>query len=131
MLPVKEKKLQVKERWLNYIVVKWKDQVFIHQRTAKDIWQQLFEFVLIETEKKFSTKKILTVFDEQYGFKNYTVNHSYSFRQKLTHQFIHFCFIEIEVTKKQYIADFSWIKISELHRYAFPKTLQEFVAAHL
>lgn len=131
VLPAKEKKLKVKERWLNYIVVKWKDQVFIHQRTAKDIWQQLFEFILIETEKNFSTKKILSLFEDQYGFKNYEVNHSYSFRQKLSHQYIHFCFIEIEVVKKQSVPDFSWIKISELNRYAFPKTLQEFVATHL
>ena len=130
MLPVKEKKLHIKERWLNYMVIKWKDEVIIHQRTAKDIWQQLFEFILIETEKKFSTKKILSLFDEQYDFKTYHVNRSYSFRQKLSHQLIHFFFIEMEVLKKQSVPGCSWIKISELNRYVFPKTLQEFVAIH-
>lgn len=131
LLPIKEKKTRVRERWLNYVVVKNHGQVLIHQRTAKDIWQQLFEFVLIETETTSSTKKILALFEKQSGIKNYKLIHFKSGKQKLSHQLIYFCFVEIEVSKKESLAGYSWIKISELDQYAFPKTLQEFVVQHL
>lgn len=131
MLPVKEKKIKVRERWLNYIVVRYKNQVLIHQRTAKDIWQQLFEFVLMETEKKAGSKKLLILFEKQFETKNYALIRSSSSSQKLSHQLINFCFIEIELSQKENIPNYFWTKISELGSYAFPKTLQEFVANFL
>lgn len=131
VLPVKEKKIKIRERWLNYIVIKFENQVLIHQRISKDIWQQLFEFVLIETKTSFHSKKVLSIFQKQFGIKNYHTLNSFSYRQKLSHQLISFSFVEIELFKKEFIDGFSWIKISELNTYAFPKTLQEFVKHHL
>ena len=66
----KEKKIKIKERWLNYFVLKYKDQIHIRQRTLKDIWQELFEFVLVETEGATSSKKLLELFNEQYGLRH-------------------------------------------------------------
>ncbi len=48
-LPVKQKKIKVKERFFNYLVFKFQNKVALRQRTEKDIWQQLFDFQLIET----------------------------------------------------------------------------------
>ncbi len=48
-LPVKSKQLKIKERWFNYIVFKYHHTTAIRKRTSKDIWQNLYEFLLIET----------------------------------------------------------------------------------
>jgi A/G-specific adenine glycosylase len=49
-LPVKSKKLKVRNRYFNYLVVLTNEKLI--QRTAKGIWQNLYEFPLIETAKE-------------------------------------------------------------------------------
>jgi len=52
-LPVKSKKLKVRNRYFNYLVVADdKENTIIQKRTAKGIWHNLYEFPLIETEKE-------------------------------------------------------------------------------
>ncbi|MRS60182.1 A/G-specific adenine glycosylase [Larkinella terrae] len=51
MLPVKSKKTAVRERFFNYIVIRQGDRIALKERTAKDIWQHLYDFCLIETEE--------------------------------------------------------------------------------
>lgn len=131
LLPVKEKKLKIKKRWLNYFVIKYKDQVLIHQRLSNDIWQQLFEFVLIETDASLSSKNILQLLNKQYGIKEYKLIAQYECDQKLTHQFIQFAFIRLEVSKKTSIPGFFWAKTKELDAYAFPKTIKQYIVSQL
>lgn len=51
-LPIKTKKLKIKNRYLNYVVVKDKNEHFlIEQRTENGIWKNLYQFSLIETKK--------------------------------------------------------------------------------
>lgn len=127
LLPVKEKKIKIKERWLNYAVVKCDDKVLIHQRNAKDIWQQLFEFVLIETEKPFGAKKMLALFEKQYGIRSYKIVHFQSVTQKLSHQLVRFSFFEIDIQQEVKLPGFIWVTKSGLKKYAFPKTLQQYI----
>ena len=131
LLPVKEKKIKIKERWFNYFIIKCKDQVLIRQRISKDIWQQLFEFVLIETDQTFTSKKLLQLFAKQYGISESHFQGFHSARQKLSHQLIYFCFLEIELEQQEDLPGFFWIKISKLKDCAFPKSLQEFVESYL
>src|SRR6201995_4110576 len=46
-LPVKEKSIRKKQRWFYYFIVETADdKIYIRQRTGKDIWEGLYEFVL-------------------------------------------------------------------------------------
>jgi A/G-specific adenine glycosylase len=47
-LPVKNKAAASKNRYFHYFIIKNKKQLLLQQRTAKDIWQQLYEFPLVE-----------------------------------------------------------------------------------
>lgn len=130
VLPVKGKKQKIRERWFNYFIIKFKDEVLIYQRMSRDIWQQLFEFVLIETENSLPSNKLFKLFRKQYGITGKFQKVS-TCKQRLSHQIVHFNFFEAEMGSKAEVNGFSWIKISELDKYAFPKTLQEFVVTHL
>jgi A/G-specific adenine glycosylase len=50
-LPLKEKKLKKNNRWFYYFVLLYKNKVLINKRKEKDIWQNLHEFYLCETER--------------------------------------------------------------------------------
>jgi A/G-specific adenine glycosylase len=59
-LPVKLKKIKIKDRYFNYFLLVDKNKnVIVHQRNKKDIWQGLFELLLIETEKETDLKTLL------------------------------------------------------------------------
>ncbi len=50
-LPVKEKQLIKRNRWFNYFIFFINDQVLVRQRPAGDIWENLNEFYLLESER--------------------------------------------------------------------------------
>jgi A/G-specific adenine glycosylase len=130
-LPVKSKQIAVKERWFNYIIPMYETQYGIRKRTNKDIWQNLFEFLLIVTGKKISLKKQLLLFQKSYGITlnecdvNQEIIHA---KQRLTHQIIHFQFIKVEFSKMpSFPQGIIWVKGSQLKNYPFPKTLQQYI----
>lgn len=131
LLPVKEKKISVKERWFNYIVLQFEDLFAIKKRASKDIWQNLYEFPLIESGAEISMKDLELQFRKIFGFSNEDVSFQdgiYETKQRLTHQIIHFCFIYAKLSNIKDLTGFLWVSNDQLSEYPFPKTLQEFIS---
>jgi A/G-specific adenine glycosylase len=59
-LPVKEKNILRRERFFTYLVVDFQGKTYVRKRTEKDIWQNLYEFILVETPSLSSPAKILS-----------------------------------------------------------------------
>ena len=53
-LPVKSKKAKVRDRYLNYLVLVKNGRLAMRQRIAKDVWQGLYDFYLIESAHSVS-----------------------------------------------------------------------------
>ncbi|MBS1635086.1 MAG: A/G-specific adenine glycosylase [Bacteroidetes bacterium] len=126
--PVKEKAAPAKERFLNYIVLKHKNQVYIRKRTEKDIWQNLYEFMLIETAKRSKEEKILT----DPVFKSlkveFTLQHvSKEYRHILSHQILHAVFYVVELRKPLKNSTFKAVNVSSLDEYGFPRLIGKFL----
>ena len=49
-LPVKQKKSAAKQRYLHYIVIEQSGRLAMKERGGKDIWQGLYDFLLIESK---------------------------------------------------------------------------------
>jgi A/G-specific adenine glycosylase len=128
LLPVKEKKLTLKKRWLNYFLVQCGDEVLIQQRTGKDIWQGLHQFFLMETEKNYSIEALRQLFVQQTGIATYTILKEWKKKQALSHQRICFHLLHVMVTRKKKVEGYRWIHQHEMRQLAFPRTLQEAVA---
>lgn len=60
-LPVKAKKAPVRDRFFNYLVFRRSGQLVMQERTGRDIWQNLHEFSLIETDEPTTTLRDLIV----------------------------------------------------------------------
>jgi len=59
-LPLKNSKKKVKERFLNFLIIKSPDgNTVIEKRINKDIWQNLYQFPLIETHYKSAESEIV------------------------------------------------------------------------
>lgn len=93
-LPFKSKKIRKRNRYFNYIVIRYKDKVYLKKRGANDIWQGLFEFELLETDIETDTMQLLY----QIPFSEFKFLKEVSFKKHiLSHQNIFSKFIEIEL----------------------------------
>ncbi len=132
-LPVKEKKMRIRKRWFYYLVMEYENKLAIRQRTAKDIWQQLYEFPMIEMPDKTDIKKILAWAEKEKLLKKskyVTVNISAMHKQQLSHQLIAAQFISIRLSgKPPYFKDLIWVRKDRLKRYAFPKIITQYSAS--
>lgn len=64
-LPVKLKKLKVKQRYFNFLVFLSEDkQTVLEKREGKGIWQNLYQFPLVETEQNLGHDTFLKMLKE-------------------------------------------------------------------
>lgn len=129
-LPVKGKKITIKDRHFNYLLIKSENEVLIRKRTEKDIWQEMYELPLIETATPLK-RNISAAIADYLGTAEFTI-HTYSkpVSQMLTHRKIHFRFIEVELAnfKSFKMNGVLKIKLKDLTKFAFPKTIHLFLA---
>jgi len=130
-LPVKGKKISIKKRWFYYLVIEDENKIAIRQRTGKDIWNQLYEFPMIEKEKESAIENILRE-AEELGLlkkKKYNVlSISFLFKQQLSHQLITGQFIKIELSEKGKLTkDQLWVKANQLRKFPFPQFINQYL----
>ncbi len=129
-LPVKSKTIKVRNRYFNYIVLNHKGTTAINKRTAKDIWTNLYDFPLIETNKEFREEEILLSkeWKKFIGRNKYSVKSiSKVYKHILSHQRIYARFLEIDcITSLEKIIPSSAIiiKQKDIHQYAVPRLIE-------
>jgi len=129
-LPVKEKKIKIRKRWFYYLVLEYKNQIAIRQRIEKDIWQDLYEFPLIESVTESDKKTVLMKAEK----KKWLIKKSYElitisplFKQQLSHQLIAGQFIKLKLKQKPLLNnDWLWIPFTKAGEYAFPQFINQF-----
>ncbi|MDG2419087.1 MAG: A/G-specific adenine glycosylase [Saprospiraceae bacterium] len=127
-LPVKAKKIKKKTRYFNYLLLKSNGEVWVKKRTQKDIWQNLYEFPLIETEVLLKNNILSKneIWNNLIKDFDYELRHiSSPFRQQLTHRTIIATFLEIDLPVNFSIKKNAYIKVERknLSRFAFPKII--------
>ncbi len=132
--PVKSKKLVVRPRYFNYLLLRFSDEIWIRKRAGGDIWADLHEPYLIETESPVEVSELVS--DKFFKINDLGISnviHSGSFRQRLTHQLIHSNFYIMDFDKRAEVPgnDGMWIRVSQINKLAFPKTVLSFLRNNL
>ncbi len=102
-LPFKAKTTKVRKRYFNYLVVSdFNSHYLLQQRTAKDIWEQLFEFPLVETTQTIKSSSALqktTAYQETFSEWNYPWKrwNPSPILHKLSHQQLYITFWTIQL----------------------------------
>lgn len=132
-LPAKAKKTNRRDRYFNYLVMgpTGEGPVWIRQRRAKDIWQQLYEFPLIETDTLIDHPADLqqlpgfTTILQQTGYR--LLRKSQPRKQELTHQRIIAVFWEIEIAENINLNDAIRVDRKNLNNFAFPRLIDGYL----
>ncbi|WP_282116856.1 A/G-specific adenine glycosylase [Cellulophaga baltica] len=126
-LPVKIKKTKVRDRFFNYLVLLGdNDHSLLKQRTGKGIWQNLYEFPLIESEAAITNVDVQTEL-EQYGildqkFEFYKFNEEVIVH-KLSHQHLktHFWIVTLEGDVP------NGVSFQEIDKFPVPVLVADFI----
>ncbi|GAA4459867.1 A/G-specific adenine glycosylase [Nemorincola caseinilytica] len=134
LLPVRSKKIVVKERFFNYIFLLHDGKVWIEKRGAGDIWESLHQPYLAETEKAVDVSVLRqdVLFDNK-SIRPHELTDAGMAKQRLTHQLIHCRFYIMHLTDMPMPNGTAgmWLSISELKKLAFPKILVSFLRNNL
>lgn len=127
-LPVKSKKLKVRNRFFNYLVVSDDNEnTIIQKRIAKGIWHNLYEFPLIETERVEDFNCIANLIQTDFFKGNEIVGMSESNPEtiihKLSHQHLHIKFWKVKVNGTIKNA----INSETLKTFPFPIVIHNFI----
>ncbi len=130
-LPVKTEKIKRKTRWFHYLVIEADNKFYIRKRVGKDIWQNLYEFVLLETEKMMTVEKIRQDirFKEIMGRNKIEIRTvSKVYKQQLTHQTIQGRFFCLKAKKNTDLEGYKAIGYRELKKIPFPRFINAYLA---
>ncbi len=121
--PVKTKKIAVKQRYFNYYILEVKDELYLQQRPLGDVWHELYEFFLVESE----TADTIDFLDS--SLIETAQLHIFSSKQRLTHQLIASRFSVIKLKEKPApgFGKGTWVKKTDVKNYPFPKTIISFL----
>lgn len=119
--PLKKVRKELKNRFFYCIFFICEDKVYIEVRKEKDIWQGLYQGIMIETEN-LENHFIKTSFGDfeinEHLFSNWKI-------QKLSHVKAHVKFAVLNVEKVKNFKNF--IHKNEILKVPFPKIIDEFI----
>jgi A/G-specific adenine glycosylase len=131
-LPVKSKKIKVRNRYFNYMVANDENaNTLIQKRTSKGIWQNLYEFPLLETEKEenfdFVSEQIQSEYFKENSISSILETNDKSIIHKLSHQHLHIKFWKVNVNGTIE----NGINHETLKTFPFPIVIHNFIEKEL
>jgi len=128
-LPVRLSKIKRIDRFFHFFVFKNDNQIIFRKRIDKDIWQNLFDFPIIESAKneelsQAEASDFLSHLDERLKYSDLVVKGPKS--QLLTHQRIIARFYTIKVKNLKYLiteSDYHLVDLKNNSSFAVPKII--------
>ena len=127
LFPVKSKKTNLRIRHFTYFIIINNSNILLRKRGETDIWANLYEPALTETEKQLvpgsvQMKKIARSIGIQNPARTEFLG---NMRQKLTHQLIEFSFFLYKDAsgKLDNIGEYKYVPLAEISKYALPKSV--------
>lgn len=130
LFPVKSKAISKKNRWFYFVIIAAGNSFYVTKRGAGDIWENLYQFVLIEHHEKMALLNI-EQHPEMKKLFNKTpfriTNISEQYKQQLTHQTIYGQFIHVSINKQIAVKNHHPVGLTALKKLPFPKFITNYL----
>lgn len=126
-IPYKSKKLKVKERFFNYLVIQQKNGLFFKKRMHNDIWKNMYDFPMIETQRQINQDELIKEIEYQFQFKPTNLQLISTGTHLLTHRKIYLNFWELKNFHQYQTNSWELLNIGELHNIALPRAITRFI----
>ncbi|MBU2948573.1 A/G-specific adenine glycosylase [Zobellia uliginosa] len=126
-LPVKLKKTKVRNRYFNYVVLRsYEGKTILEQRKGKGIWQNLWQFPLVESDKKLSKADLVQELGNL-DYKSELISlqrfNEDAIVHKLSHQHLYTTFWIVNTKESEEGS----ISFSEVEKYPVPVLIADFL----
>ncbi|MBK0384374.1 A/G-specific adenine glycosylase [Pedobacter sp. SD-b] len=130
-LPVKLKKLKIRERFFYFFIIHNKEEILIKRRDNNDIWAGLHDLPSIEFKERTGLEMVFSDpnFNQWFNDKSVIQKTSEEIKHVLTHQRLYARFVHIENFNLNAIEKNGWLKIKKdnLSDYGMPKLIFEYL----
>lgn len=130
-LPVKQHKIKVTNRYFNYIYVRMGAYTFIHKRSGNDIWKNLYEPPLVETDREWTEEELYA--SPQFrgmlsgGEEPIVRLVRKGVKHVLSHRVIYANFYEVILPENSAsFAKYQRISVEDLHKFAVSRLVNQF-----
>jgi len=127
--PVKTAKLKPRIRYFNYLILYNKGNVYLNKRNSKDIWQHLYEPILIETKTETDLTDFVKLAHQEKLIDTKAENILFlkSYKHLLTHQTLHarFYFASIK-GRNNLLKKYNKVKINDVYKYPIHRLFEKF-----
>lgn len=132
LLPLREKKTNIRKRYFNYLVITHKNKIYLQKRKSNDIWKNLYEFPLIEKEDHILDQNVMNTAEWRNIFKgtHCAINYISDYVvHQLSHQKIYARFLEVTIAGKneKKIEDCFTVTRKQLEKFAIPRIIDKYL----
>ena len=132
-LPLKSKTQEQKKRYFHYLVIHKKDKrgkgfIYLKKRESSDIWKNLYDFPLIESNRPVSAEKLrkMDAWKEIFGKSEIKIlQQPGTLKHVLTHQIIYARFYYI-TDPCELSGNFKKVSLNEIDKYPVPRLIEIF-----
>ncbi|MBP6311633.1 MAG: A/G-specific adenine glycosylase [Flavobacteriales bacterium] len=131
-LPVKANRTAVRTRHFNYLHITTKQGTYLRKRKGKGIWEGLYEFPQIESEKDLCTNRFAALLERTYG-KGWKLTNSYGpVKHVLSHQLIRATFWTA-IPPLGFAVTAEWVLVpkAKMTDYAVPRLVERYLGEGL
>ena len=128
-LPVKSKKVKQTVRYFYYYFIESTNSIIFEKRINKDIWKNLYQFPLIESEKELSDTEVFDLKLPLLNIEKANIKSvSAAIKHILTHQTIYARFIHIELETTDFNhSNLIRVNKKDIYKFAVPKLLENYL----
>ncbi len=123
--PIKSKKIKTRNRFFHFMIFLDEGKIILEKRVDNDIWQHLYQFPLIETDKDVSSLDIEAKILDLYALKPFDFSENVT--HILSHQKIVAKFYYFNKTPNPIASSFIKIKYENIQDFPLPRLIDRFL----
>ncbi|MBK5721665.1 A/G-specific adenine glycosylase [Dysgonomonas sp. Marseille-P4677] len=131
LYPVKSGKQKTRNRYFNYFDIRYGRYAFLHKRTGKDIWQNLYELPLVETDTALTMDELHSDGGVKglFGDKNVYIRFVMQMKHVLSHQVIYAVFYQVEMHEElaSLEDDFVKVRLEDVEQYPVSRLVHKYL----
>lgn len=132
-LPTKERQTKMRTRYFHFFMIRFRNSTYLELREGKDIWNSLYQFPLVEVEKRIDVEELIHREEvEALLGDDYTlVQSSDEIRQLLSHQelFIRFHIVELHTARYELSSNYQRVPVEKVFSYQVPISIHNYLVA--